>query len=122
MSATSERQALTEIASLLPPGYVKTVPFSVKNEVTFEYKGVLVKLSPIYLNEDMNCYMVDLSWGSTNKLYGLPIKCGLDILRQFDGPPLPNLYAANGDFPGEDITSWRNLSLFVIDVSVLENG
>lgn len=118
---TEERQALQEIASLLPPGYIKTVPFSIKKDVTFEFKGVTVKMSKLYINEPMNCYMFDLAWGSTDKIYGIPIRCGVDILEQFK-TPLPNMTANNTKFPGEEVTSWRNLRLFIIDVSVLEHG
>lgn len=121
MSVADEKQALTEIANLLPPGYVKTIPFSISNDVSFEFQGVSVKMSALYLNEPLNCYMFDLSWASTNIVYGIPIRCGLDILKQFS-TPLPNMYANNTAYPGEEISSWRDLSLFIIDVSVLERG
>lgn len=121
MNIVDERQALQEIARLLPPGYVKTVPFSVTKDVSFEFNGVTLKLSAIYLNEPLNCYMFDLAWGATNKIYGIPVRCGLNILEQFK-TPLPNLFANNVKFPGEEITSWRQLRLFVIDESVLEHG
>lgn len=121
MNIIYERQALDTIASLLPPGYVKIVPFSVQKDVSFEFKGVTVKMSKIRYNEALDCYMFDLAWGSVNKIYGIPIRAGLDILQQYK-TPLPNMIAANSRFPGENITSWRSMNLFVIDTSVLEHG
>lgn len=117
---TEEQQALKDIARLLPYGYVKTVPYNMSKDVSFEFAGVSVKMSAIYLNEALNCYMFDLAWGSTNKIYGIPIKCGIDILKQYK-TPLPNMYASNVVFPGQEITSWRQMFLFVIDESVLIN-
>lgn len=114
-----ERQALKEIASLLPDGYVKTVPYDIEKDVTFEFGGVTVKMSALYLNEYMNCYMFDLSWGATDVIYGIPIRSGIDILRQYK-TPLPNMYATNTSFPTTDVTSWRQLYMFIIDESVLE--
>lgn len=116
-----EQQALKEICSLLPTGYVKTIPYDIKRDVSFEFNGITVKMSAIYLNEYLNCYMFDLAWGSTNKIYGIPIKGGLDILKQYS-TPLPNMYAANTVFPNQDVSSWRQLYLFIIDESVLERG
>lgn len=121
MSHREEIQALTEIAALLPPGYVKKVPYSITKEVSFEFNGVTVKMSALYLNEALNCYMFDLSWGADAKIFGLPVKSGLNILKQFT-TPLPNMYAFNHTFPGNEINSWRELDLFIIDVSVLERG
>lgn len=116
-----EQQALKEIASLLPTGYVKSVPFDLTKDVSFEFQGVTVKMSALYLNEALNCYMFDLAWGSTNKIYGIPIRCGINILGQYY-TPLPNMYAANLVFPGNEVTSYKQLYLYVIDVSVLERG
>lgn len=121
MSAVSERQALDEIAQLLPPGYTKTIPFSVKKDVSFEFKGVVVKMSAIRVNEALNCYMFDLSWGATNKIFGIPIRAGIDLLKQYK-TPLPNIIVYNKRFPNQDIASWRDMVMFVIDVSVLERG
>ncbi|HEI0612415.1 TPA: hypothetical protein SIF59_004298 [Escherichia coli] len=119
MNVREENQAINTIAALLPPGYVKLVPFSTTKDVSFEFNGVTVKMSKLYLNEAMNCYMFDLAWGATDKLFGLPIRCGVDIVQQYS-TPLPNLYANNHSFPGTEISSWRDLNLFIIDVSVLE--
>jgi len=116
-----ETQAASNVIALLPPGYVKTVPFSTDTDITFEFNGVSVQMSALYLNEYLNCYMFDLSWSATDMIYGIPIKCGLDILEQYT-TPLPNLYANNSSYPGADVDSWRDLSLFIIDVSVLEIG
>ena len=121
MSVRDEANALNEIADLLPPGYVKTIPFSTSKEISFEFNGVTVKMSAIYFNNYLNCYMFDLAWGATDKIFGIPIKCGLDILCQFT-TPLPNMYANNTSYPGTEVESWRDLSLFIIDVSVLERG
>lgn len=121
MSVRDEQQALKEIANLLPAGYVKEVPFNIQRDVTFEFQGVTVQMSAIYLNESLNCYMFDLAWGATDKIYGIPIRCGIDILKQYK-TPLPNMYATNRVAPGYEITSWRQLFLFVIDASVLERG
>lgn len=121
MSRISERQALDEIADLLPPGYIKLAPFSVKKDVTFEFNGVNVTLGKVRLNEALNCYMFDLAWGATNKIYGIPIKAGIDILKQY-ATPLPNLFVFNKKFAGKEIDSWRTMGFFVIDVSVLTNG
>jgi hypothetical protein len=116
-----EQQALKDIAKLLPNGYVKTIPFDTSKDVSFEFAGVTVKMSALYLNEYLNCYMFDLAWGSTDKIYGIPVRCGLDILQQYK-TPLPNMYASNTIFPGQEVTSWRQLFLFIIDESVLERG
>lgn len=116
-----ERQAISDIASMLPPGYVKSIPFSISKNITFEFKGVTVKMSKLYLNEYLNCYMFDLAWGARDKIFGIPIRCGIDLLKQFK-TPLPNMYSNNTKFPDEEATSWRNLRLFVIDAGVLENG
>ena len=78
-------------------------------------------MSALYLNEYLNCYMFDLAWGATDKIYGIPIKGGLDILKQYS-TPLPNMYAANTVFSNQDVSSWRQLYLFIIDASVLERG
>lgn len=121
MSVSDEANALNEIADLLPAGYVKTIPFSTSKEISFEFNGVTVKMSAVYYNIPLNCYMFDLAWGATDKIYGLPIRCGLDILKQFT-TPLPNMYANNTSYPGTEIQSWRDLTLFIIDVSVLERG
>ena len=114
-----EQQALKDIAKLLSVGYVKTVPFSISKDVTFEFGGVTVKMSALYLNEYLNCYMFDLAWGAEDKVYGIPLRCGLDIIKQYT-TPLPNMYATNTVFPGEEITSYKQLYLFIIDESVLE--
>ena len=116
-----EQQALKDIAKLLPAGYVKTVPFSISKDVTFEFGGVTVKMSALYLNEYLNCYMFDLAWSAEDKVYGIPLRCGLDIIQQYT-TPLPNMYATNTVFPGEEITSYKQLYLFIIDESVLERG
>lgn len=121
MTMREEKQALNDIAALLPPGYVKTIPFSVSKEISFEFQGVTVKMSAIYLNEYLNCYMFDLAWGATDKIFGIPIRCGIDILGQYT-TPLPNMFANNTSYPGVEIQSWRDLSLFIVDVSVLERG
>ena len=118
---SEEQQALKEIANLLPTGYVKSVPFNTKRDVSFEFNGVTVEMSALYLNEYLNCYMFDLAWGATDKIYGIPIKGGLDILEQYS-TPLPNMYAANTVFSNQDVSSWRQLYLFIIDASVLERG
>lgn len=117
---SDERQALKEMANLLPPGYVKVVPFETQKDVTFEFRGVTVRVSSLYLNEIMDCYLFDLSWGATDVIYGIPIRSGVDILAQYT-TPLPNLYSSNTSFPTADVSSWRQLLLFVIDESVLEN-
>ena len=57
-----EHQALKQIAELLPTGYVKSVPYSIRKDVSFEFNGVTVKMSALYLNEPLNCYMFDLAW------------------------------------------------------------
>lgn len=121
MSIRDEAQALQQIAALLPPGYVKLVPFSTSTPVTFEFDGVSLSMSALRLNEALNCYMFDLAWGATDILYGIPIRCGTDILGQYS-TPLPNLFANNHSFPGTEITTWRGLNLFIVDVSVLERG
>lgn len=121
MSVADEARALNQIAELLPPGYVKTIPFSTSKEISFEFGGITVKMSAVYFNEYLNCYMFDLAWGSTDKIFGLPIRCGLNILEQFS-TPLPNMYANNTSYPGTEIESWRDLTLFIVDVSVLERG
>lgn len=118
---SEEQQALKEITNLLPTGYVKSVPFNIKRDVSFEFNGVTVEMSALYLNEYLNCYMFDLAWGATDKIYGIPIKGGLDILKQYS-TPLPNMYAANTVFSNQDVSSWRQLYLFIIDASVLERG
>lgn len=121
MTIRQEQQALKDIANLLPAGYVKIIPFDITKDVSFEYHGVTVKMSSLTLNEDLNCYMFDLAWGADSKIFGIPIRGGLDILRQYH-TPLPNMYASNTEFPGQDVTSWRQLYMFVIDESVLERG
>ena len=121
MSIREEAQALNEIAALLPPGYVKLVPIETNKAITVEFNGVTINLSAIYLNEYLNCYMFDMSWRAVNKIFGIPIRCGIDILKQYV-TPLPNLLANNHAFPGAEIQTWRDLNLFVIDVSVLERG
>lgn len=119
MSLRDEQLALKEIANLLPVGYVKTIPFSTTQDVSFEFGGVTVQMSALYLNEYLNCYMFDLAWGATDKIYGIPIRSGLDILEQFS-TPLPNMYATNTVDPTKDVNSWRQLFMFIIDESVLE--
>ena len=121
MSLQEEQQALKEIADLLPTGYVKFVPFSTTTGVAFQFNGVLISMSALYLCEELNCYMFDLAWGSTDKIYGIPMRCGIDILKQYS-TPLPNMYATNHVSPGQELSSWRDAYLFVIDASVLENG
>ena len=116
-----EQQALKQIAELLPTGYVKAIPYDISKDVSFEFNGVTVKMSALYLNEYLNCYMFDLAWGATDKIYGIPIKGGLDILKQYS-TPLPNMYAANTVSSNQDVSSWRQLYLFIIDASVLERG
>lgn len=120
-NAETQAQAFNEIISLLPTGYVKTVPFDVSKDVSFEFSGVTVKMSALYLNSYLNCYMFDLAWGATNKIFGIPVRCGIDILEQYS-TPLPNMYATNTVFPGQEVASYKQLSLFVIDASVLERG
>lgn len=121
MNIEDEKQAIKDIMSLLPTGYIKYIPFDTSKDISFEFKGVTVKMSAIYLNDYLNCYMFDLAWSSSTRICGIPIRCGVDILRQYK-TPLPNMYASNKYHPGEDVSSWRQLQLFVIDESVLENG
>lgn len=121
MSIRDEQQALKEISSLLPPGYVKSVPFNISQDVSFEFAGITVKMSALYLNEQLNCYMFDLAWGADAKIYGIPIRCGIDILKQY-ATPLPNMYATNIVDTEQEVSSWRNLFMFIIDESVLERG
>ncbi|QQO90988.1 tail sheath polimerization initiator [Yersinia phage PYps3T] len=117
----TEQQALQEILSLLPPGYVKTVPYDISKDVSFEFRGITVKMSALYLNEYLNCYMFDLAWGSSEKIYGIPIRGGIDILKQYS-TPLPNMYVTNTVSPGEEVYTWRQMFLFIVDASVLERG
>lgn len=119
MSAVDEEKALRDISKLLPAGYLKVVPFDTKRSVAFDFNGVSVKMSEVYLNKDINCYFFDLSWGAENKIYGIPIRCGIDLLKQYK-TPLPNMFASNKTFPGQEVSSWRQLLLFVIDESVLD--
>lgn len=121
MSIREEQAALKEIATLLPAGYVKVIPFDISKDVTFEFGGVTVKMSALYLNEYFNCYMFDLAWGADSKVFGIPIRGGVDILSQYS-TPLPNMYASNVVDTTKDVTSWRQLFMFVIDESVLERG
>lgn len=114
-----EQQALKDIAALLPAGYVKTVPFSVSKDISFEFGGVTVKMSALYLNEYLNCYMFDLAWGADSKVFGIPVRGGVDLLSQYK-TPLPNMYASNVINTEYDVTSWRQLFMFIIDESVLE--
>lgn len=116
-----EKAALREISNLLPAGYVKLVPFSVKFKTSFEFNGVSVEISAIYYNEQANCYMFDLAWASDRKIYGIPIRCGINILKQYK-TPLPNMYAYNTLSPTTEATSYKYLQLFVIDESVLERA
>lgn len=112
--------AFQNLIAKLPAGYVKKVPFDIKQDVVFEFNGVVVKMSALYLNESLNCYMFDLHWGAGEVIYGIPIRNGIDILKQYK-TPLPNMYAANLYFASADVTSWRQLMLFVLDETVL-NG
>lgn len=121
MSNLKEQTALKRICDRLPPGYVKFIPFSSRKSISFEFDGVTVKTNPIYLNEHLNCYMMDLAWGARDKIFGIPIRCGINILQQYK-TPLPNLYAFNHVNPGSDVTSLKQLTLFIIDKSVLERG
>lgn len=121
MTKSEENEALSEIYNLLPPGYIKTVPFSVTRDVSFEYNGITVKMSKLYVNSFMNCYCFDLAWSSTDKVSGIPVRAGVDILKQFS-TPLPNLYAYNSTYPGEEISSYRDLTLMIIDETVLKDG
>jgi len=121
MTMQDENAALAEIANLLPTGYVKIVPFSITKSVSFEFDGISVEMSALYVNKALNCYCFDLAWSSTDKIYGIPIRCGVNILQQYT-TPLPNLYANNHAYPGEEITSYKELSLIIIDESVLVNG
>ena len=121
MSIREEQAALKEIAALLPPGYVKVVPYDISKDVTFEFSGVTVKMSALYLNEQFNCYMFDLAWGADRKIFGIPIRGGVDILKQY-ATPLPNMYASNVVNTTQDVKSWRQLFMFIVDESVLERG
>ena len=117
----TEQQAMQEIMSLLPPGYVKTVPYDTSKDVSFEFRGITVKMSALYLNEYLNCYMFDLAWGADSKIFGIPIRGGVDILKQY-ATPLPNMYASNVVDTTQDVKSWRQLFMFIVDKSVLERG
>lgn len=117
----TDAEILQQISELLPPGYIKKIPFSTERGLTFEYNGVLVKISAIYLNTYLNCYCFDLSWSSDQQVAGIPIRCGIDILKQFS-TPLPNLYANNHAYPGYEITDISQLELIVMDETVLENA
>lgn len=121
MTAIEEKDALNEIINLLPPGYIKTVPASATHDVSFEYNGITMQMSKLYVNSFMNCYCFDLSWSSVNSICGIPVNAGVDILKQFS-TPLPNLYAYNIAYPGEEIKNYMYLSLMIIDESILENG
>lgn len=121
MTVYSEQQALKDISELLPTGYVKFISFSTQRGTSFEFQGVTVAISNIRLNTFLNCYMFDLSWSSSDKIFGIPIRSGVNILEQYS-TPLPNMYAYNTQSPGDEITSWRFMSLFLIDTSVLERG
>ncbi len=121
MTVKEEQQAFNEIMSLLPPGYVKKIPISVTKDISFQFNGLSISISALYLNTFLNCYCFDLAWSSTDKIYGIPLRCGVDILKQYS-TPLPNLYANNHAYPGSEVTSWRNLDLIIIDESVLERG
>lgn len=121
MSIQTEQQALKQIAALLPDGYVKTIPFSISKDTSFEFGGVTVKMSAVRLNEALNCYMFDLAWGADKVIYGIPIRCGLDILKQYS-TPLPNMYASNTEYPLQEIVSWSQMYLYIIDESVLERA
>lgn len=115
-----EQEAFRQKILNLPPGYVKKVPYDIRQDVIFEYNGIVIKMSALYLNEALNCYMFDLSWGVGKAIYGIPIRGGINLLGQYH-TPLPNMYAANMYFATTDVTSWRQLMLFVIDETVL-NG
>lgn len=119
MSLADERQAMKEIANLLPAGYVKSVPFNISQDVSFEFGGVSVKMSALYLCEALDCYMFDLAWGAENKIFGIPVRGGVDMLRQYT-TPLPNMFASNVVDPSKDVNSWRQLFMYVIDEGVLE--
>ena len=121
MTIRDEREALQKIAELLPPGYIKRVPFSTVNDVSFVYNGITIRMSALYLNVALNCYMFDLAWSSTDKIYGIPVRCGTDLLSQYT-TPIPNMYANNHAYPGSEITSWKQLDLIIIDETVLERG
>lgn len=115
---TQEEQDFNELIGLLPPGYVKTIPLSTSTEVIFEFRGVAISMSPIYSNEALNCYMFDLAWSATDIIYGIPIKCGIDLVAQYS-TPLPNLFATNTLSAEHDVATWKDLAMLVIDESVL---
>ena len=114
-----DRSTLSEIAELLPIGYFKKIPFSPTSDITFQYNGVNLIISALYLSKALNCYCFDLHWSSDKVIYGIPIRCGIDILKQYN-TPLPNLYAYNAQSPGDEVLSWNALDLYCIDVTVLE--
>lgn len=118
MTDAEESAAMVEICSLLPQGYLKQVPFSTANEVSFPFNGKLLQMSAVYLNEQFNCYMFDLAWDSENKVCGIPIRAGIDIVKQFKSP-LPNMFAYNTRTPGAEIDSHKFLFMFVLDETVL---
>lgn len=116
-----DRSTLNSIAELLPVGYFKKIPFSNTSDITFQFNGVNLIISAVYLSKALNCYCFDLHWSADKVIYGIPIRCGIDILKQYT-TPLPNLYAYNPANPGAEVVSWDSMELYCIDETVLENG
>ncbi|MBG6242997.1 MAG: hypothetical protein EKE20_14765 [Candidatus Symbiopectobacterium sp. Dall1.0] len=93
---------------------IKTVPWSTTSDVVFDYNGTDIKLSKIYANTYANCYLFDLSWnGENNKIYGIPLRSGVNVLNQHS-TPLPNMYAFNLKDIGGEVNNYKHMALYVI--------
>lgn len=105
------------LSSKVPEGTIKKIPFSVKKGITFSYGGKDILISPIYANLSSNCYFFDIKWGNgeNERIYGVPIKSGVNIMEQFKLSPIKMLYAFDTKNIGGDIVDYTNTILYMID-------
>lgn len=109
------------LSKKITAGVLKKIPFSVSKGVTFSYNKYEIVISPIYANTSSNCYFFDIKWGSgeNERMYGIPIRSGLNIMKQFQLSPLKELYAFDSRNIGGEIVDYKNTILYMIDKEVV---
>jgi hypothetical protein len=98
--------------------YIYTIPINTSRGTVFFYRNVDVTISKIHANTILNCYMIDIEWGSEG-IYGIPINAGVNLTEQYPQCPISNLYATDVKNIGGEIRDYTSLRLITIDEEAL---
>ncbi len=92
------------------------------SNINFEFNGDVIRLTAPRWNKYMYTLLTDITINGET-VYGIPLRGGVDLLRQFNTPM--NLYVINADNVISDPITQSALRLYVLeqtDLQEIRNG